>query len=213
MIIAIDGPAASGKSTVARALARLLNLTFLDTGAMYRAVTLRVLEAGENLDDEQACGHLAAELDLSFDEQGRVLIDGDPGEPQIRGADVTAAVSTVAAHALVRAAIVPKQQAIAARGGAVAEGRDTTTVVFPEADHKFYLVASPQERGRRRARERGEPERAEEYALEIERRDRLDRNREHSPLRQAQDATRVDTDGCTPEQVCEILLGQIQGGV
>jgi len=212
MIIAIDGPAASGKSTVARALAQRLDLTFLDTGAMYRAVTLRVLAAGVGPGDEEGCGRIAEVIELSFDEQGRVLIDGEPGEPEVRGTEVTAAVSTVAAHAGVRAAIVPKQQAIAAAGGAVAEGRDTTTVVFPEADHKFFLIASPLERGRRRALERGEPERAGEYAAEIERRDELDRSREHSPLRQASDAKLVDTDGCTPEQVCECLLAHVLGG-
>jgi len=211
MIIAIDGPAASGKSTVARALAKRLNLTFLDTGAMYRAVTLRVLTAGVDPDNGEECTRVAELMSLSFDEDGHVLMDGESGEPEVRGAEVTASVSTVAAHAGVRAAIVPKQQSIAAAGGAVAEGRDTTTVVFPEADHKFFLVASPQERGRRRAQERGEPERAGEYAAEIERRDELDRSREHSPLRQAPDATLVDTDGCTPEQVCERLLTQIQG--
>ncbi|HIF40932.1 MAG TPA: (d)CMP kinase [Planctomycetes bacterium] len=212
MIIAIDGPAASGKSTVARALAQRLNLTFLDTGAMYRAVTLRVLLAGVDSDDGEACTRIAEAMDISFDENGYVLLDGKPGEPEVRGSEVTAAVSTVAAHAGVRAAIVPKQQSIAAAGGAVAEGRDTTTVVFPEADHKFFLIASPLERGRRRAQERGEPERAGEYAAEIERRDELDRTREHSPLRQASDASLVDTDGCTPEQVCERLLAHILGG-
>jgi cytidylate kinase len=211
MIIAIDGPAASGKSTVARALAQRLNLTFLDTGAMYRAVTLRVLTAGVDPDDGEACTRIAERMDLSFDEDGHVLLDGESGEPAVRGAEVTASVSTVAAHAGVRAAIVPKQQSIAAAGGAVAEGRDTTTVVFPEADHKFFLVASPQERGRRRAHELGEPGRAAEYAAQIERRDELDRSREHSPLRQASDATLVDTDGCTPEQVCERLLAQVRG--
>ncbi len=209
MIIAIDGPAASGKSTVARALARHLHLTFLDTGAMYRAVTLGVLAEGLDPRDASACTHVAAITELAFDDQGRVLIDGQPGEPAIRSAEVTAAVSSVAAHPGVRAAIVPKQQAIAAVRGAVAEGRDTTTVVFPAADHKFFLIASPLERGRRRALELGEPERAAEYAAEIESRDRIDSNREHSPLRQAEDATRVDTDGLSPEQVCQLLLRHV----
>jgi cytidylate kinase len=212
MIIAIDGPAASGKSTVARTLAQRLNLTFLDTGAMYRAVTLRVLVSGVDPSDEAGCVRVAGSIDLSFDLQGHVLIDGEPGEPEVRGAAVTAAVSTVAAHAGVRAAIVPKQQAIAAAGGAVAEGRDTTTVVFPGADHKFFLVASPGERGRRRAQERGEPDKAGEYTADIERRDELDRSREHSPLRQSSDATLVETDGCTPDEVCERLLAQIRAG-
>ena len=108
MIIAIDGPAASGKSTVARALALRLNLTFLDTGAMYRAVTLRVLTAGVDPEDGEACTPVAELLDLSFDEDGHVLLDGESGKPEVRGADVTAAVSTVAAHAGVRAAPQPE---------------------------------------------------------------------------------------------------------
>ncbi len=211
MMIAIDGPAASGKSTVARALASELGLTYLDTGAMYRAVTLRVLEEGIDPTDGPACAELAERLTISFDTEGRVEVEGQPGEPAVRSAEVTAAVSCVAAHAGVRAAIVPMQREIAAHTGAVAEGRDTTTVVFPAADHKFFLVASPAERGRRRAQENGEPDRAEEYAREIAERDAKDSNRDHSPLREATDAVRVETDGLNPQQVCALLLGIVRG--
>ena len=150
MIIAIDGPAGSGKNTVARALAARLGLAFLDTGAMYRAVTLTVLGRGVDPGDGEACGRVAQDLDLTFDSEGRILIEGQPGEPSIRGSQVDQEVSKVAAHPAVRRAVVPKQRRIAAQAipgdgksageGIVAEGRDTTTVVFPDADHKFHNV-------------------------------------------------------------------------
>lgn len=210
MIVAIDGPAASGKSTVARALAARLGLTFLDTGAMYRAVTLAALERGVDPSDGSACATLANDLELLFDETGQILIDGEAGEPRIRGRKVDASVSAVAAHPGVRRALVAKQR-IAASGGAVAEGRDTTTVVFPEADHKFFLIASPRERARRRATQEGRPELESEYASELERRDRLDSTREDSPLRQAEDAVLVATDGLEPEAVTQRLIDHIRG--
>jgi len=212
MIIAIDGPAASGKSTVARSLAKALGLTFLDTGAMYRAVTLEVQRQGVDPCDPEACSAVAAAIELGFDENGHVLIAGEPGEPAIRSSIVTGMVSFVAAHAGVRRAIVPKQREIAARSGVVAEGRDTTTVVFPDADHKFFLRASAGERARRRAVEEGHPERADEIEIDIERRDRLDSERADSPLREAQDAVLVDTDGSTPEEVLATMLKTVRAG-
>ena len=217
MIIAIDGPAGSGKSTVARALAAHLGLTFLDTGAMYRAVTLTVLGRGLDPGDAQACGLVAEELDLGFDREGRILIDGHPGEPRIRGSEVEREVSRVAAHPAVRRAVVPKQRRIAtdgtsAGGGVVAEGRDTTTVVFPEADHKFFLIASLSERARRRARQEDPPQPVAEVQAEIERRDHLDSTRAHSPLVLAADAEQIDTEGLSVEQVVQLILGRLGGG-
>ncbi len=210
MIIAIDGPAAAGKSTLARALARKLDLTFLDTGAMYRAVTLAVQRAGVDAQDEQACARVARSIAFTFDDAGGVRIDGEPGEPAIRGPEVTRDVSAVSAHPAVRRAIVPHQRAAASGRGVVAEGRDTTTVVFPDADHKFFLLASTAERARRRARQEGRPESVEQYRAEIERRDALDRSRPDSPLRQARDAVCVDTEGVTPEEVLARLLEVVE---
>ena len=213
MIIALDGPAGAGKSTVAAAVARALGFAFLDTGAMYRAVTLVVLERGIAPEDATACAAVARALALGFDAQGRIHIDGRPGEPAIRGPAVTGAVSIVSAHGGVREAVVAEQRQLAAgSAGVVAEGRDTTTVVFPRADHKFYLHASARERARRRALQEHSPEREQEIQAEIERRDRLDSSRPHSPLVQAADALRIDTDGLPVEQVVERILARVRRG-
>lgn len=211
MIIALDGPAGVGKSSVARALARALDFFFLDTGAMYRAVTLVALERGVAPGDGAACGALARELRLGFDGQGRILIDGRAGEPAIRGSDVTAHVSEVSAHGPVREAIVAEQRALAARSrGVVAEGRDTTTVVFPDATFKFYLDASPAERARRRARQERALERVAEIQADLERRDRHDSSRAHSPLRAAEDAIRIETDGLDQDAVVARILAHVR---
>jgi cytidylate kinase len=211
MIIAIDGPAGAGKSTVAREVARALGLAYLDTGAMYRAVTLAALERGIDPADGEACGRLARELSLTFDEDGRIRIDGRPGEPDIRSAEVSRSVSAVSAHPAVRRAVVSAQRALAARQSLVAEGRDTTTVVFPLADHKFFLTASESERARRRARELGEEHRLGAVREEIERRDRLDSTRAYSPLTRAPDAELVETDGLGVAEVVERILELVRG--
>lgn len=208
MIIAIDGPAASGKSTLARSLAARLGLTFLDTGAMYRAVTLEALRRGLNPSDGPACATLAAGLDLGFDAQGRVLIEGQAGEPAIRGADVTSHVSEVAAHSGVRRALVEAQRAVAsaavtAGGGVVAEGRDTTSVVFTNADLKVFLLASPAVRAMRRAVEEGRPELASAYEADLARRDSHDSQRADSPLVEVEGAIRVDTDSLSAGAVLD----------
>lgn len=212
MIVALDGPAGVGKSSVARALARALGFFFLDTGAMYRAVTLAVLERDLEPADATACTRVAEELVLAFDAQGRILLDGRAGEPAIRGPAVTHAVSLVSAHGGVRAAVVARQrELVASTPGVVAEGRDTTTVVFPRATHKFYLSASAAERARRRALQEGTPGRRAEIEAELERRDVLDSTRAHSPLRFTADALRIETDGLTQEQVVARLLAHVRG--
>ena len=211
MIVAIDGPAGAGKSTVARRIADALGLAFLDTGAMYRAVTLAVLEQGEHPSDHFACERVAKSLDLTFDAEGHIVIDGVPGEPAIRSQTVTLNVSSVSAHPQVRDAIVAQQREIAANlGGVVAEGRDTTTVVFPDATYKFFLDASPAERARRRAKQNGELDRVQEIQADIERRDKLDTTRAHSPLTRADDAIFIDGDGLEVDEVVSRVLTEIR---
>ena len=209
-IIAIDGPAGAGKSTVARLVAERLGLRMLDTGAMYRAVTLRVLERGLAPADAAACAGAARALRLEFGADGKLWVDGQPGEPGIRAERVTRAVSAVSAHPEVRVAIVARQRELAEQwGGLVAEGRDTTSQVFPSAAHKFFLTASAAERARRRASELGSPERAAEIRRDIEERDRLDSTRAHSPLVHVSGAVLIDTDGLTAEQVAEAIVRQV----
>jgi len=211
MIVAIDGPAGAGKSTVARRVARELGLEFLDTGAMYRAVAQAVLARGIDPADAEGCGRTARSIRIEFDAAGRLQVDGAPAEPAIRGSAVTRAVSAVSAHPEVRAAIVPLQRARAAIGkGIVAEGRDTGSVVFPAADFKFFLTASPEVRARRRAGELGVLEKAVEILAEIRRRDELDANRADSPLVEAPGSVRIDTDGLDAEGVAERILATIR---
>lgn len=210
MIIAIDGPAGAGKSTVARAVAAALSLEFLDTGAMYRAVAWRVLETGIDPSDAEACSRIAQALAISVDERGEILVDGKPGEPAIRSASVTRVVSAVSAHPGVRAAIVPLQRARAASGlGVVAEGRDIGTVVFPGADHKFFLTASPDIRASRRAAEIGAPEKYAEILEDLRRRDLEDSMRTDSPLVRAADAVLIDTDRLDASAAAAEILARV----
>ncbi len=212
MIIAIDGPAGAGKSTVARALARALGYCFLDTGAMYRAIALSVLRHGADPKSEEACRDAAERHRLSFDVHGAILIDGVPGEPDIRSAEVEKIVSDVSAHRAVRELVVRAQREIAERAvDVVAEGRDTTSVVFPAADHKFFLNASADERARRKAAQLGRPELQSEIRTRLEARDRLDSTRIHSPLTLAKDAVLIETDGLDADGVVKRLLEHVHG--
>ncbi len=211
LIVAIDGPAAAGKSTVAKRLAQELGLRFLDTGSMYRAITLIALREGVDPDDGEGCTRIAHEIKLSFDEDGHILIGGAPGEPDIRTAAVSRNASAVSAHPGVRAAIVPLQRIAAeASDGVVAEGRDTTTVVFPNASIKFFLWASPEVRASRRAEQIGAPERLAEIQTKIEERDRKDSQRADSPLKQAEDAVLVDTGVLSAEETLQFMLEKVR---
>lgn len=213
MIIAIDGPAGAGKSTIARRLGKELKLFFLDTGAMYRAVAAEALRTQVDPADSEALVAIARRLDLRFDSEGCIWIDGRAGEAEIRGETVDGIVSIVAAVPEVRAAIVPKQKLVAERqGGVVAEGRDMTTVVFPDAEFRFYLDASAQERARRRAAQRGQPELEATIRAGIEERDRIDSTRSDSPLRHGEGVVRVDTDDLSVDEVVEQLLERVRGG-
>lgn len=211
-LIAIDGPAASGKSTVAKLVARELGLTFLDTGAMYRAVTWVALQQGVDPHDEAGCAAVARTIRLAFDAEGAIQIDGRPGEPAIRSEAVTNAVSPVSAHPAVRAAIVPQQREEAVRrGGLVAEGRDIGSVVFPDADFKFYVDASSAERARRRVKEIGRPERFDEIHAQIRARDHQDSTRKDSPLTIAPGAIVIQTDSLDANAVAERMLSAMRG--
>ncbi|MBV8986362.1 MAG: (d)CMP kinase, partial [Acidimicrobiia bacterium] len=194
-VVAIDGPAGSGKSTVARAVAERLGVAYLDTGAMYRSVSFAALRDGVDPADGEALAKLAGNLDIGLGE--RVLVDGIDATAAIRGADVTAIVSTVSAHPAVRADMVRRQREWAAEhGGGVAEGRDIGTVVFPDADVKVFLTASEEERARRRQRDDRAPD-VNAVAADLARRDALDSNRATSPLVAADDAVVIDTTGRT----------------
>lgn len=197
-VIAIDGPAGAGKSTIARALASELGLEYLDTGAMYRGVTFAALRAGIAVDDVEAVAALARRVDLQVAD--RVLVDGVDATTAIRTPEVTAAVSAVAANSEVRAEMRRQQQEWAeARGGGVIEGRDIGSVVFPDASLKLFLTASPRVRAERRAAENGGD--VDAIEADIARRDQYDSSRADSPLTEAQGALVVDTTGRTIDEV------------
>jgi CMP/dCMP kinase len=198
MVIAIDGPAGAGKSTVARAVARELGFTYLDSGAMYRCVALVALERGESLDDGEGLGVLAEGLEIGFDGP-RVLLGERDVSDEIRAPVVTTAASRVSIHRRVRTAMVERQRQLIASGRYVAEGRDIGTVVSPEAALKIFLTASDEERARRRAAESGEP--VDAVLAAQQQRDARDTEREHGALRPAEDAVEMDTTGLSLDDV------------
>jgi cytidylate kinase len=219
MIIAIDGPAASGKSTVARAVATRLGFDYLDTGAMYRAVAAEALRRGLATNDAAALTELAAGLTLTFEHEDgsalstRVLSDGRDVTAEIRTPAVDTAVSPVSAVPGVREAMVRVQRALAAHADCVVEGRDIGTVVFPEAEVKVYLSASPEERARRRAidmERSGHDLTASAVKERLERRDTADSSRQVSPLAVAADAVELDTTGLTVGEVVERIAAMAE---
>jgi len=203
MVIAIDGPAGAGKSTVARALAERLGFTYLDSGAMYRCVALAALERGVDLDEEGAMNELAASLAIELDGD-RVALDGRDVSAAIREPRVSEASSRISVHPGVREAMVARQRELIAAGRYVAEGRDIGTVVSPEAPLKVFLTAAPEERARRRAKQTGEDPGA---VLAAQReRDARDEGREHSALRAAGDAVELDTTGLARDEVVDRVV-------
>jgi cytidylate kinase len=216
LVVAIDGPAGTGKSTVARRIAAELGVPYLDTGAMYRALALRALERGVDPDDRAAVACLAAEtrIELRLDERGRaeVLLDGAAVEPRIRTPEVAAATSRLAVHPEVRERMVTLQREQARRFGGVVEGRDIGSRVLPDAPHKFFLRAAPEVRVRRRLAElrEGDPAISEaDVARELAERDARDLRRTHSPLIAAADAVEVDTTERSIDEVVASLLAAI----
>jgi cytidylate kinase len=207
MVIAIDGPAGAGKSTVARAVAGELGFTYLDSGAMYRCVALAARRGGVDLDDGEAVGALAEGLEIDFEGQRVLLGDKDVGQ-QIRTPELSAAASRVSVHPRVRAAMVERQRRLIAAGRYVAEGRDIGTVVSPDSPLKIFLTASDEERARRRAAETGEP--VEEVLAAQRRRDARDTEREHGALRAAEDAIELDTTGFRLDEVVARVVALVR---
>jgi CMP/dCMP kinase len=210
-VVTIDGPAGAGKSTVAKQLAARLGYSFLDTGAIYRAVALRARRAGIDWGDGPALGELAGRLPIRFQNQegvNRVFMDGADVTTEIRSPDISEGASRVSAQPQVRAALLDLQRTIAAGGRVVAEGRDTGTVVFPDAAAKFFLTASPEERARRRAlelRAAGRPASEAEVLADMAKRDQRDSTRAVAPLRRADDAVEIDTGGLTAHEVVLLM--------
>ncbi|HEU4758969.1 MAG TPA: (d)CMP kinase [Dehalococcoidia bacterium] len=215
-VIAIDGPAAAGKSTVGRRVAARLGYPFLDTGAMYRATTWIALHRGVDLSDDDALSELAASIHIDVGPPGpdsaepcSISVDGEDVTGQLRRPEVEAAVSLVSREAGVRTALVKAQRDLAGRKPVVMAGRDIGTVVLPAADLKVYLDASLEERARRRCLELatlGQEASPDAVLNDLRRRDRIDSERSVSPLRPADDAVRIDTDGLTLDDVVEEVL-------
>lgn len=210
-VIAIDGPSGVGKSTVARAVAERLGWTYVESGAMYRAVALLALESGTPLDDAAALAAIAAQADFRFETaaaENRLYLGSRDITEAIRSPEVAQAASIVATHAAVRQHLVERQRALGAAGGVVMEGRDIGTVVFPDADVKVFLDASPEARAERRQKDLAGTGAASAEAVlrQITERDRRDRTRDVSPLVPAPDAVRIDTTQLTAAEVAEEIL-------
>ncbi len=204
-VIAIDGPAGSGKSTVARAVASRLGLAHLDTGAMYRSITFAALQRGIDPSDARRLAELAAEVPIEL-EDGRVWVGRQEATGEIRSAEVSEAVSEVSSHAEVRQQMVRRQREwAAARSGCVVEGRDIGSVVFPDAELKVYLTASDDVRARRRSEE-ADGQDYDKVAADLARRDHLDSTRSHSPLAAPEGAVVIDTTDRTVDEVVEEVV-------
>ena len=212
MVVAIDGPSGAGKSTVARRLAERLGYLYIDTGAMFRAVALAVKRAGVSLDDEEALAAVCRNLEISFarnDGGYRVLANGEDVSESIRTPEISLLTSRISTRRAVREVLLHEQRRMGRAGNVVLEGRDIGSVVFPDADVKFFLSASAEERGRRRFLElkaKGEDVSLEKTIAEVAARDSRDEQREHAPLCRAADALLIDSTGISIEEV----LGQME---
>ena len=216
MIIAIDGPSGAGKSTLAKRLARELGFIYLDTGAMYRALALKVLRQGVDLADDARLARLVESTEIDLQENNgtlEVLLDGINVADEIRTPEVSQLASKVSALKIVRARMLDLQRGMGKRGSVVAEGRDIGTVVFPNAEVKIFLDASAEERGRRRYAEfraAGRPADLSETVREMEERDKRDSERDLAPLRMADDALRIDSSNASADSVAAKVLAKIR---
>ena len=212
MVIAIDGPAASGKSTTAKLVAEKLGYVYVDTGAMYRAMTLKVLKEKIDINDAEQIGKLAEQTSIRLERDNsslKVFLDGEDVTKEIRSRRITNAVSAVSSIKKVREVMVREQRRMGVEGGIVLEGRDIGTVVFPDADVKIYMVANAEERARRRQQEltqQGIRVKFDKLIHEIKERDRKDSSRNLSPLRKADDAFLLDTSNLTVKQQVEFII-------
>ncbi len=216
LVIAIDGPAASGKSTTAKLVAERLGYLHVDTGAMYRAVTLKILRSEIELNDVERIAKFVSTIQVELQLANgslKVMLDGEDVTHDIRLPEVTNSVSAVSSIKVIRAAMVREQQKMGDQGGIVMDGRDIGTVVFPDADLKIFMVASIHERARRRAEElnaKGLAANLELLKKEIVERDRLDSTRNESPLRKADDAVKLDTSNLTIDEQVEFIVTKAQ---
>lgn len=212
MIIAVDGPAGAGKSTISKLIAKKLNINYIDTGAMYRAVTYKCLSEGVDIKNEEAVIEVAKRTDIDF-RDNNIYLDSKVVNEEIRTREVSANVSDVAKIKEVRYLMVDVQREIGTRNDVILDGRDIGSYVFPNADYKFFLVATPEERGRRRYKElceKGFEGTLEEIIKDIEKRDEIDSNREFAPLKKADDAIEIDTTGLGIDEVVEAVVSKIK---
>lgn len=211
--IAIDGPSASGKSTIAKELCKELNYKHLDTGAMYRCVALKVKRTDIDYDDEEEMKKLLESINIDFTPEGAVLLDGEDVSREIRTDEISMLASTVSAKPIVRKHLVKIQQQIAKDKGYVMDGRDIGTVVLPDAEVKIFLVASVETRAQRRFlenKQRGIECNLRELKQEIVERDYQDTHRKHSPLRKAKDAIEIDTSNMNIDEVLDAVLNIVR---
>ena len=212
LVIAIDGPAGAGKSTIAKIIADKLNINYIDTGAMYRAVTLKCLQNKINIENENEVIELAKKTEIDFKENN-IYLDGIVVNEEIRTIEVTNNVSNVAKIKEVRYLMVDVQREIGTRNSVILDGRDIGSYVFPNADYKFFLIATPKERGARRYKElvaKGIEVKLQDVIDDIIKRDEIDSSREFAPLVKAEDAIEIDTTGKSIDDVVESVLNKIK---
>lgn len=212
LVIAVDGPAGAGKSTIAKIVADKMNINYIDTGAMYRAITYKVLQSGIDINNENEVIEIAKKSDIDF-KDNNIYLDGKILKEEIRTPEVSHNVSNVAQIKDVRHLMVDVQRDIGNKSSVILDGRDIGSYVFPNADYKFFLVASPKERGERRYKElikKGYNTTLEEVINDVIRRDEIDSNREFAPLVKANDAIEIDTTGKSIDKVVESVIDKIK---
>ena len=212
LVIAVDGPAGAGKSTIAKIIADKMNINYIDTGAMYRAITYKVLQSGVDVNNEDEIIKIAKNSEIDF-KDNNIYLDGKILKEEIRTPNVSNNVSNIAQIKDVRYLMVDVQREIGSKNSVILDGRDIGSYVFPNADYKFYLVASPQERGERRYKElieKGYSITLEEVIKDVIRRDEIDSNREFAPLVKAEDAIEIDTTGKSIDEVVESVIDKIK---